>query len=187
MPNRFARSGIAPLPACDVVAAVLAAVLAIALATAQAQPPPAAAGAPQMADKVVVRKGERRMELLREGRTVASYRISLGLDPGGHKMREGDFRTPEGRYSLTRRNTESDYFLSIQISYPNEQDIARARREGVPPGGAIMIHGLPNHPRHPPQYYRDHDWTDGCIAVSNADMVELWLLTRHDTPIEILP
>lgn len=139
------------------------------------------------ADKVIVRKGERRMVLMREGAPIATYRIALGLDPSGHKEREGDFRTPEGRYLLTRRNSGSDYFLSIQISYPNEEDMARARRHGVPPGGAIMIHGLPNRPRHPPQFYQSRDWTDGCIAVSNSDMVEFWLLTQTNTPIEILP
>lgn len=139
------------------------------------------------ADKVVVYKGERRMLLMRNGATVATYRIALGLDPVGHKEREGDFRTPEGHYLLTRRNTNSDYFLSIQVSYPNEQDSARARRLRVDPGGAIMIHGLPNYPRHPPDYYRKRDWTDGCIAISNADMVEFWMLTQTNTPIDILP
>jgi murein L,D-transpeptidase YafK len=166
----------------------------LAVTPGPAQPPadapdsnPASHQAFEVADKVVVRKGERRMELLRDGRPIATYRIALGLDPDGHKEREGDFRTPEGRYWLTRRNTDSDYFLSIQISYPNEHDIARARRQGVPPGGAIMIHGLPNHPRHGPDFYRNHDWTDGCIAISNSEMLELWLLTRPSTPIEILP
>lgn len=141
----------------------------------------------QTADKVMVYKSERRMVLLHAGRPLATYRIALGLDPRGHKEREGDFRTPEGRYLLTRRNPNSDYFLSIQVSYPNEQDIARARRNGAPPGGAIMIHGLPNHPRHSPEYYQTRDWTDGCIAISNSEMVEFWLLTRPNTPIEILP
>ncbi len=139
------------------------------------------------ADKVVVHKSERRMLLMRDGKVIATYRIALGLDPSGHKEREGDFRTPEGSYLLTRRNAHSDFFLSIQISYPNEQDVARARQRGVQPGGAIMIHGLPNRPRHSPEYYEKRDWTDGCIAVSNSDMVELWLLTAPNTPIEILP
>lgn len=149
--------------------------------------PAAHSEALRTADKVVVYKGERRMVLLRNGASIAVYRIALGLDPIGHKEREGDFRTPEGRYLLTRRNTTSDYFLSIQVDYPSKEDIARARRKGVPPGGAIMIHGLPNVPRHPPEYYKKRDWTDGCIAISNSDMVEFWMLTQTNTPIDILP
>lgn len=136
--------------------------------------------------RVVVHKSARRMELLSGDQVLRTYRVSLGLQPQGHKEREGDFRTPEGRYYLTRRNPRSDYFLSIQVSYPNERDVKHARANGWEPGGAIMIHGMPNRPRHDPDYYT-RDWTDGCIAVSNSDMVEIWLLTSHNTPIDILP
>lgn len=139
------------------------------------------------ADRLVLRKSERDLTLYRNGQPVRSYRVSLGLSPQGHKEREGDFRTPEGRYLLTFRNPQSEYFLSIQVSYPNAEDVAHARRNGWSPGGAIMIHGLPNLPRHPRDRYLSTDWTDGCIAVSNEDMLEIWLLTRRDTPIEILP
>jgi murein L,D-transpeptidase YafK len=139
------------------------------------------------ADQIVVYKKERRLELLRGEQVVGRYRVALGLDPQGPKMREGDFRTPEGRYRLTRRNPNSDFFLSIQISYPSESDLKRARRNGWHPGGLIMIHGLPNRPKHPPEYYERRDWTDGCIAVTNSDMVEIWLLTAYDTPIDIRP
>jgi murein L,D-transpeptidase YafK len=141
----------------------------------------------QPADTIVVHKAERSLELMRDGSVIGRYRVALGLDPSGPKIREGDFRTPEGRYRLIRRNPRSDFFLSIQISYPNERDVARARRLGFAPGGQIMIHGEPNRPRYPAEYYEQRDWTDGCIAVSNADMVEIWLLTGDDTPIEILP
>lgn len=140
-----------------------------------------------MADRVVVYKGQRRMLLMRGDSILRTYKISLGLNPIGHKERSGDFRTPEGRYLLTRRNPRSDFFLSIQVSYPNEADIAHARRNGWDTGGAIMIHGLPNQLKHAPAYYESRDWTDGCIAVSNSDMVEIWLLTAPNTPIEILP
>ena len=136
--------------------------------------------------RVVVHKTARRMELLSGDEVLRSYRISLGLQPRGHKEREGDFRTPEGRYLLTRRNPRSDFFLSIQVSYPNEHDVKHARTNGWEPGGAIMIHGMPNRLKHDPDYYI-RDWTDGCIAVSNSDMVEIWLLTNHNTPIDILP
>ncbi len=139
------------------------------------------------AELVVVRKSERRLSLYREGREFRNYRISLGLNPVGHKQREGDFRTPEGRYLLTRRNARSDFFLAVQVSYPNPQDLSLARRQGWSPGGLIMIHGLPNIPKHSRERYLSSDWTDGCIAVSNEDMLEIWLLTQADTPIEILP
>jgi murein L,D-transpeptidase YafK len=138
------------------------------------------------ATHVVVRKAERRLELLRGTEVLRSYHVSLGLAPEGHKERTGDFRTPEGRYLLTRRNPRSDFFLSIQVSYPNPKDVKNARRNGWDPGGSIMIHGLPNRLKREPDYY-SRDWTDGCIAVSNSDMVEIWLLTHDNTPIEILP
>src|SRR5688572_28847841 len=139
------------------------------------------------ADRVLVRKSERRMYLMRGNDVLRAYRIALGLNPGGHKERAGDFRTPEGSYKLTRRNTRSDFFLSIQVSYPNDEDTRRARRNGWQPGGAIMIHGLPNDPRHTPDYYATRDWTDGCIAVSNADMVEILMMTSDNVPIDIQP
>lgn len=140
-----------------------------------------------LADRVLVRKADRKLQLLRNGEVLRTYRIALGLRPDGHKQYEGDFRTPEGRYRLSRRNPNSEFFLSIQIDYPNERDVARARRQGLRPGGAIMIHGQPNMPRKPRDYYTNVDWTEGCIAVSNSDMVEIWLMTPPDTPIEIEP
>jgi murein L,D-transpeptidase YafK len=139
------------------------------------------------ADRVIVRKSDRTLALFRDGQPLKSYHISLGLNPSGPKEQEGDFRTPEGRYLLTRRNPQSDFFLAIQVSYPGPQDLAAARKNGVRPGGLIMIHGLPNIPKHPRERYLSSDWTDGCIALSNEDMLEVWLLTRPDTPIEILP
>jgi murein L,D-transpeptidase YafK len=138
-------------------------------------------------DRVVVHKGERRMLLMHGGNIVRSYHVELGLSPIGQKERSGDFRTPEGSYRLERRNPRSDYFLSIKVSYPNATDLKRARARHWDTGGSIMIHGLPNYLKHEPDYYANHDWTDGCIAVSNADMVEIWMLTPDDTPIEILP
>jgi murein L,D-transpeptidase YafK len=140
-----------------------------------------------VADRVVVSKAERKLQLLRNGEVLRTYKIALGLRPEGHKEYEGDFRTPEGVYHLSRRNPNSEYFLSIQIDYPNDRDVARARKQGVRPGGAIMIHGQPNVPRKPRDYYSNVDWTEGCIAVSNSDMVEIWLMTPLDTPIEIRP
>jgi murein L,D-transpeptidase YafK len=139
------------------------------------------------ADQVLVVKSERRLYLLRDGQPYRSYKVALGLNPIGHKEREGDFRTPEGRYRLDARNSTSDFFLSIHLSYPSADDMTRARAHHWAPGGSIMIHGLPNVPKRPVDYYRSTDWTDGCIALTNDDMLEVWLLTRANTPIEIRP
>jgi len=139
------------------------------------------------ADSILVVKSERKLYLFRDGELLRSFDVALGLVPDGPKRREGDFRTPEGRYFLEAKNPDSDYFLSIKISYPASQDIARARVEGVDPGGQIMIHGQPNEPKYAESRYEDWDWTDGCIAVSNSDMVDIWLMTSESTPIEIRP
>lgn len=160
------------------------------LARAQADPSAGdtgAVGQPLLADRVIVRKSERRMYLMRGETVLRSYRVALGLNPVGPKEQEGDSRTPEGHYTLTRRNPRSEYFLSIQVSYPNDRDMQRARRNRLTPGGSIMIHGLPNDLRREPSYYEKRDWTDGCIAVSDSDMLEIWLMTPPDTPIDILP
>ena len=140
-----------------------------------------------MADHVVVNKSERRLYLMQGDEILREYRIALGLAPSGHKQQEGDFRTPEGKYLLTRRLVESDFFMAIEISYPNREDVNSARASGVDPGGYIMIHGQPLKPRKPLRYYEKYDWTDGCIAVSNAAMTEIWQLTRINTPITIFP
>ncbi len=140
-----------------------------------------------VATRVLVRKSERRLYLLRGDEILRSYRVALGLNPLGHKEREGDFRTPEGRYHLVRRNPRSDFFLSMKVSYPNDADLRNARRNGWRPGGSIMIHGLPNDPRRSAEYYSSQDWTDGCVAVSNSDMVEIWMLVSDNTPIDIEP
>jgi L,D-peptidoglycan transpeptidase YkuD (ErfK/YbiS/YcfS/YnhG family) len=153
---------------------------------------PAAGGAGpstsySLADRIVVRKSQRRLYLMQADRVIAEYPIRLGLNPVGPKEREGDFRTPEGTYLLTRRNQASDFFLSIQVSYPNAEDLQRAQRNRWEVGGQIMVHGWPNNLRHPPDYYASTDWTDGCIALSNSDMVEFWLLSPDNMTIEITP
>ena len=140
-----------------------------------------------LADEVLVLKSERKLYLLSEGDVLREFDIMLGGAPKGHKEREGDMRTPEGRYYLDLRNTNSDFFLSIRVSYPDPHDRRRAQRRGVDPGGQIMIHGFPNDRRYPERYYQGEDWTDGCIAVNDADMIDIWLMTRERTPIEIRP
>jgi len=142
---------------------------------------------PELADRVVISKAERKLYLYRGDEILRDMDVALGLVPVGNKEAEGDFRTPEGSYRLTKRNPASDYFLSIKISYPSDQDEQTARSRGIDPGGQIMIHGQPNEPRHSDAYYQWTDWTEGCVALSNADMVDVWLMTLPNTPIQILP
>ena len=140
-----------------------------------------------VADMVIIEKAKRKLHLVKDGKTFKTFRIALGIRPVGDKQREGDFRTPEGRYLLDTRNANSEFFLSIHVSYPNSEDVRSARAKGVDPGGAIMIHGQPNEPTRSEAYYRTQDWTNGCIAVSNSDMIDIWLMTENNTPIEIRP
>jgi murein L,D-transpeptidase YafK len=138
-------------------------------------------------DHVVVYKHERRLVLLSQGREVRSYRVALGAEPRGPKMRQGDHRTPEGSYVLDSRNPNSHFYKAFHISYPNSKDVAAAKKFGVSPGGDIMLHGLPKQYAFVGKAHALHDWTDGCIAVSNEELDEIWSLVRVGTPIEIKP
>jgi murein L,D-transpeptidase YafK len=142
---------------------------------------------PAKVTKVLVRKAERRLYLLDGDEVVRSYRIGLGDNPSGHKLYEGDERTPEGEYTLDWRNAASDYYKSIHISYPNDNDREMASAWGLDPGGNIMIHGLPNDADGMEFAYEGLDWTNGCIAVSNEEIDEIWRLVADGTPIRILP
>ena len=133
------------------------------------------------ADRVIVNKSRREMLLLRGESLLRAYRVALGPNPEGHKQQEGDGRTPEGRYRIDRRNPKSRYHLSLHISYPNEADIECARELGVSPGGDIMIHGQKD------GQLRETDWTQGCIAVTNEEMDEIWDLVPDGTPIDLNP
>ena len=141
----------------------------------------------QNVSKVVVHKGERRLYLMDGEDILRSYRISLGDNPEGHKLFEGDERTPEGDYTLDWRNSESDFHKSIHISYPSKRDRELASAWGLNPGGSIMIHGLPNNVGDMAFAYTGLDWTDGCIAVTNEEMDEIWQLVSDGTPISIQP
>ena len=165
---------------------VLAATATI-VATAQFASTSAASGDFPLADKVIVEKESRKLHLIKDGEPFRTFDIALGIAPVGDKVEEGDFKTPEGRYVLDTRNPDSDYFLSIRISYPDTQDRNDAATKGVQPGGQVMIHGQPNAPTYSAAYYKSADWTNGCIAVSNSDMIDIWLMTPNNVPIEILP
>ena len=138
-------------------------------------------------EKAVVFKAQRRMELIQKGKVWKSYRVALGGNPVGHKMQRGDGRTPEGIYVLDRRNPRSQFHRSIHISYPNSADRASARRRGVSPGGDIFLHGLPNGMGAVGAAHTMRDWTDGCIAVTNEEIEEIWKVVPNGTPIEIRP
>jgi murein L,D-transpeptidase YafK len=149
---------------------------------------PAQGGEPEaVPDRIVVLKSERKLYLYAGDTVLRSMDIALGLMPEGPKQREGDYRTPEGSYVIEEKKSDSDFFLALRVSYPNAADVAHARSLGVDPGGEIMIHGLPNSPRRSEAAYSGTDWTDGCIAVSNSDMIDLWRLISVSTPIEIRP
>ncbi len=142
---------------------------------------------PAQVDRVLVLKSERELRLLAGGQTLRAYPVALGSAPDGPKRQIGDGRTPEGLYVLDWRNPDSRFYRSIHISYPGPADRERARQLGVDPGGAIMIHGLPNGKGWIGPEHTRFDWTDGCIAVTNAEMDEIWAMVADGTPIEILP
>ncbi|GIX30337.1 MAG: hypothetical protein KatS3mg124_0809 [Porticoccaceae bacterium] len=151
--------------------------------TALADPPPTP-------DLVLVKKSERKLYLLRDGEVLREYPVALGKNPRGHKVEEGDGRTPEGRYVLDWRNPQSKFYRAIHISYPNELDLLWANDRRKPAGGDIMIHGLPEwvpSDEWAEQWLQKDDWTDGCIAVLNRHMDEIWRLVPDGTPIEIWP
>ncbi|MBY3195988.1 L,D-transpeptidase family protein [Rhizobium laguerreae] len=150
--------------------------------------PPPDAPLEQRADLIRVYKAERRMVLLRGDTPISTYRISLGQAADeGPKQREGDEKTPEGRYEIDWRNPKSMAHLSLHISYPGPDDRRNADAGGFPPGGNIMIHGLPNGWGLFGNAHRLWDWTDGCIAVTNAEMRDIWARVPNHTPIEIVP
>ncbi len=142
---------------------------------------------PRQADKVVVVKALRELRLLANGEVFRTYEVSLGREPKGDKFQEGDGRTPEGRYILDFKNENSAFHRSIRVSYPNAQDWREARAMGVHPGSDIMIHGLKPDFADVGKGHLREDWTEGCIAVTNQEMDEIWSLVQVGTPIEIRP
>ena len=139
------------------------------------------------ADRVVVHKKERTLLLLRQGKVIKTYKVALGGVPVGPKERQGDHKTPEGLYILDSRNPHSQFYKSIHISYPSERERSAARQKGVSPGGDVFVHGLPKGYAWVGAAHREKDWTDGCIAVTNQEMDEIWVAVANGTPIEIRP
>ncbi|HKF21760.1 MAG TPA: L,D-transpeptidase family protein [Candidatus Angelobacter sp.] len=139
------------------------------------------------ADRIVIVKSARTLTLLRQGQVLKTYKVALGQEPVGPKTKRGDSRTPEGEYIIDSRNPHSQFHLSLHVSYPNAGDRARAAKLGVNPGGDIMIHGLPPAYAYLGPLHRQTDWTLGCIAVTNAEIEEIWSLVPNGTKVEIKP
>ena len=172
------------------LAAIFATLLPLALLAAaflylRPAPTPSVRPIAGMVDRIVVEKSARRMTLWQDGTEVRAYRIALGFSPEGDKFEQGDGRTPEGIFRINRRNDQSAYHLSLGLDYPQSQHRARAKAAGVSPGGDIMIHGQPN--TLPESVVLNTDWTAGCIAVSNAEIREIWQVTGPETLVEIRP
>jgi len=144
-------------------------------------------GSGEAVDYVLVKKSEKKMYLQLKGKTVKEYNVVFGERPEGHKQKEGDERTPEGIYVIDYKKADSSFHRAMHISYPNKQDIESARAAGVDPGGAIMIHGQKNGFSWLSWLSQQFNWTDGCIAVTNTEMDEIWNLVKVATPIEIQP
>lgn len=131
--------------------------------------------------QVQVHKADRKMYLLHNDKLLKSYDIALGFAPVGHKQFEGDGKTPEGLYYISHRNPNSQYHLSLGISYPNEADVAFAEAADKPPGGDIFIHGGPNGP------ISQRDWTVGCVALTDREMEVVYSMIKPGTPVYLLP
>ncbi|MGH9743706.1 MAG: L,D-transpeptidase family protein [Candidatus Acidiferrum sp.] len=148
---------------------------------------PSAAGSQGKADRIEIRKSEKTMTLLRDGKVLKVYKVALSTVPLGPKEREGDHKVPEGLYIVDAKNAHSKFHLALHVSYPNAADRERARKLGVKPGGNIEIHGLGSKFAWVGSLHREVDWTDGCIAVTNSEIEEIWPMVSIGTPIEIRP
>lgn len=138
-----------------------------------------------LADRLVVNKSKRELLLYKGQAVIRSYRVALGRQPVGPKLREGDKRTPEGTYTISAKYAQSAFHRALRISYPSAADRERARRQGVSPGGDILIHGLPNGRGWLGPVHRWMDWTQGCVAVTDQQIEEIWRLVAVGTPIQI--
>ena len=141
----------------------------------------------EKADFVLVKKSESRLYLMNAGEVIRDFHVVFGDNPVGHKKQQGDNRTPEGSYVLDRKKENSAFYRAIRISYPNEEDVARAEAKGVHPGGRIMIHGQRNGYGHLAHIMQQYNWTSGCIALTNQEMDIIWEAVAVGTPITILP
>lgn len=148
---------------------------------------PAAQDQAKKVDRILILKAAHTMTLMHGDEGLKTYKVALSTVPLGAKERNGDHKVPEGKYVVDRKNPQSQFHLALHISYPNEADRARARKLGVAPGGDIEIHGLAKRYAWLGALHREHDWTDGCIAVTNAEIDEIYPLIQVGTTVEICP
>lgn len=153
----------------------------------QQTPVPKRTIGPHQADRIVVHKAKREMLLMRNGKVIRKYWVSLGFGPVGHKKQEGDGKTPEGVYTIDKRKARSQFYKALHINYPNEKDKAQAKARGVSAGGELYIHGLGRTVAWMGAAHVLTDWTAGCIALTNREMDEVWTLVPDGTPIDIRP
>ena len=182
-PKAFPRTGRRRAGAAAAVGLLAVAACSEAPQTGLPKPVPRS----ERADRILVEKAARRLTLWRKGRQLAAYDVALGFAPVGHKQREGDGRTPEGLYKINGRNPGSAYHLSLRVSYPDAKDRASAKARGVSPGGDIFIHGYPPGKDWFARWFRHWDWTAGCIAVTDAEIREIWARVPNGAEIEIRP
>jgi len=141
----------------------------------------------KQADRIVIEKSKRTMTLMSGGKVLKTYKVALGGQPVGAKQRVGDHKTPEGLYIVDQKKAASQFHRALHISYPNAHDKENARKLGVNPGGEVEIHGLGAKYGWVGAAHRQMDWTDGCIAVTNEEIDEIWPLVPVGTPVEIKP
>lgn len=139
------------------------------------------------ADSIVLDKSQRKLSMYDHGQLVKSYIVALGRNPVGDKVKRGDGRTPEGLYRIEGRNPGSKYHLSLRVSYPSAADREQAARRGVTPGGDIMLHGLPKEFATVGALHREQDWTEGCVALTNEEIEEIWRAVPDGAWILIKP
>ncbi|HEV8075125.1 MAG TPA: L,D-transpeptidase family protein [Candidatus Acidoferrum sp.] len=177
MPQLFHESHCSISPSRIFAVACISLVLAIALN----------AQTPRQVDRILVEKSKRTLTLLDGTKVVKTYKVALGRNPQGAKDRQGDHKTPEGIYSIDAKKPDSRFHKALHISYPNPADREHARKLGLSPGGDVEIHGLGSMWGWVGAQHRRMDWTDGCIALTNEEIDEVYPLIKVGTPVEIRP
>lgn len=164
---------------------MIGAVLLSACASTPSLKPYGPAPTDPQAERIVIEKAAQRLTLYRNGKPWREYRVALGQGGLAPKVQEGDKLTPEGLYYIRNRNPQSIFYKSLRISYPSPEDTLRAKRMGVQPGGNIMIHGLPRGKEWVGANHLRQNWTQGCVAVTNSEIEQIWNTVADGTPVEI--
>ena len=166
---------------------MIAATPSSSVGAAAAYAPLASHGPLGLVDSIVVEKKAHKLTLYRDGKPARTYLVALGGNPIGDKLRAGDRKTPEGLFFIDERQPNSRYHLALHISYPDAVHRARSQAIGAEPGGDIMIHGLPNGLGAAGSTHRETDWTNGCVALTDQEIEEIWSVVPIGTPVQIKP